>query len=342
MTSKPCHACFPGLLVCGFALCLVLGGTGRALGQNAVLQLKGGDQISGVILSVDTNQVVISNAWAGSLSVPVAQIGGCKAGTNPPVRLAETLAAAETHKPAGLHPATAKPASLLAAKPKETLKGQVNVGLDSLVAKKTQQNYYGKLQLTYVHPYASAPKKSFKNSTQITGQYQRTDGQESANRVNGNNKTDFDFAGSYYGYGSIGAGFDDVRKINFQYQLGPGLGRHMVRTDRTALNFESGIQYEVQHRRHKDDLESAFLRLAEDWTWQVMKNLSLNQKLAFYSNMGTTDLKQYRLDFNSTLSYGFWKNLSLDLSLDESYNTQVASGVSLNEFETRLSLGAKF
>ena len=42
--------------------------------QPVVLQLKNGDKISGLIISETTNQVVISNAWAGALSVPLAEI----------------------------------------------------------------------------------------------------------------------------------------------------------------------------------------------------------------------------------------------------------------------------
>lgn len=338
----------PSIFILGcFTLFLVLIGTYPGAAQNAILQLKSGDQVSGVIISVGTNQLVISNAWAGVLSVPVAQIAGCKAGTNPPIEMIAAIPAPATNEPAkvalaGTKPAVSKPAPAPAAKPKGAWHGQINVGLDSLIAATSQQDYFGKFKLTYLKPYQSNPKHFFRNTTQVSGQYQRTDGKQSANRANGNNKTDFDLAGSYYGYSSAGVGFDEVNKIDLQYQVGPGLGRHMIQTDDTALDFESGVDYETQYRRDADNLESFFLRLAEDWDWKIKKNLKLSQKFAFYPNLEPVNAGQYRFDFSSTLSYGFWENLTLDLTLDDSYNTEVVTGVQRNEFEARISLGATF
>lgn len=330
-------------------LFLALAGGGQALAQNAVLKLRSGDTISGVLVSVGTNQLVISNAWAGRLSVPVSQIADCKAGTNVPASVVVAIDFAKTNEPAtalvtGDQPAISeqKHASASPAKPKQKWRGQVNVGLDALASTKTQQSYFGKLKLTYLKPYHSESKKFFRNTTQLSGQYQRTDGQESANRASGNNKTDFDLTGTYYGYSSAGAGYDKVRKIDFQYQVGPGLGKHLIRTDEAALNLESGIEYEAQYRQDAADLESFFLRLAEDWDWKIRKNLGFSEKFAFYPNLEPVDAGQYRFDFTSTLSYGFWQNLSLDLTLDNSYNTQVVQGVERNEFEARLPLGATF
>lgn len=337
------------------ALFLVCAGDNLVLAQNVVLHLKGGDQVSGLIVSEGTNQVVISNAWTSDLSVPLSKIARRETVTNavtlasapaPTVKSVARPAAKAVVKPAKpahlTKLAAATPASSRPAKPRGKWKGQVNIGLDSLFSTKTQQDYFGKLQLTYTRPYASNPKKFFRNTSQFSGQYQRTDGQESANRAGANNKADFDLGTTSYGYCSAGAGFDEVRKIDLKYQLGPGMGSHLIRNDDTALNVESGIDYETQYRRGNDNLESFFLRLAQDWTWKIQKNLKLVEKFEFFPNLEPVDMGQYRIDYASSLSYGFWQNLTLDLTADNSYNTEVASGVQRNEFEVRLTLGATF
>lgn len=339
--------CLLGLLLCV--------GTCPVSAQSVVLHLKSGDQISGVIISQSTNQVVVSNAWVKTLPVPLSAIASRETITNTPAVAAAAKpapkpkpqpkeVAKKSAKPAKSTQvaAASKPASLPRSKPRGKWKGQVNVGLDALVSTRNQQNYFGKLRLVYTLPYASNPKKFFRNTAEFSGQYQRTDGQESANRANASDKSDFDIGTKSYGYFSSGVGFDEVRKIDKQFQLGPGMGSHLIRNDDTALNVESGLNYQAQYRRNTDNLESFFLRLAQDWTWKIRKNLKLVQKFEFLPNLEPVDFGQYQLGFNSTLSYGFWKNLSLDLTADDNYNTQVAPQVSRNEFEVRLMLGATF
>jgi putative salt-induced outer membrane protein YdiY len=320
-----------------FTLCRVVSA------QPVILHLKSGDQISGLIISENTNQVVISNAWVKALSVPLAEISKREAQTNAPA-LSPAPAIAKSPKAAPAAPtkiaAAAKPAIKLPAKPKGTLKGEVQLGLDAVVNTTDQQDYSSHLKLTYERPYDSYPKEFFRNTANFDGDYQRTDGKESANHGYGNNKSDFDLGKKCYGYTLFGAGFDEVQKIDFQYQAGPGLGMHVIQATNFVLDVESGLNYQVQYRQDTTNLKTLSLRLAHDFTWNIYKNLKLVENWAFYPD--TAHNGQFQNNFETTLSYGFWKNLSLNLTALDNYNTEPAPDVANNRFEIRSSLGVLF
>jgi hypothetical protein len=100
------------------------------------------------------------------------------------------------------------------------------------------------------------------------------------------------------------------------------------------------LDYQFQYRRNTSNLKTLSLRFAENFTWKLLKNLTLTESFAFYPDVDFPG--RYHDDFESTLSYGFWKNLSLNLTVLNSYDTEVAPGVDKNRFEIRSSLGVTF
>src|SRR5579864_2091956 len=53
---------------------LLLSAVFSAKAENVVLYLKGGDKITGFVVSEYTNRLVLSNSWARELSVPLKEI----------------------------------------------------------------------------------------------------------------------------------------------------------------------------------------------------------------------------------------------------------------------------
>lgn len=326
------------------ALLLVWGWSRAAAAQNVVLHLKSGDRISGRIVSESTTELVVSNAWTKALSIPLSLIAERKTNTvarpTPPTS-AGTRRTPSRKKPRRGHP---KPVHQSVAKAHPHAKGtwhsQIRLGLDAIFNTQDQQDYYGDAKVTYERPYAANPKKFFRNTSQLHGEYQRTDGVESANRVQGSNKSDFDIGSRYYAYALAGAGYDDIQKIDLEYKFGPGIGEHLITRKNFVLNIESGLNYEAQYRRDTANLETFYLRFGFDTTWKIRRNLKLTQEEAFYPDMEQEG--QYHNDFTANLSYGFWKNLSLNLTLQDDYNTEVAPGVDRNRLEVRSSLGITF
>ncbi|MGH7952434.1 MAG: DUF481 domain-containing protein [Limisphaerales bacterium] len=303
--------------------------------QEVILHLKSGDKISGLIVSESAGQVVISNAWVRTLSIPRAEISSReleKGATIPP------LVSPPQAKP--MVATTMKSALKPVTKSKGKWCGDARLGLDAIASTTDQQDYSGSLKLTYEQPYKSDPKKFFKNTSDFNIEYQRTDGQESANRACASNKSDFDIGKKSYGYSLFGVAHDYVQKIDAQYQISPGGGVHLIKQPNFVMNLEGGMDYQYQYRMDTPNLETFSFRLAEDITWIIQKNLKLTENLAFYPNV--EDNGQFRNDFQSVLSYGFWKNLSVNLTALDCYDTQVAADVDRNRFEIRSSLGITF
>lgn len=333
--------CLPGLrhfraAPCWLVVLLLCSTASTVSAQKVILELKSGDRVGGRIVSENAHRLVISNSWAAALSIPLSEIAARK--TN-------TVAAAASRAPSAVrkHPPPHPPKTVSNAplkprsRPKGTWHGHIRIGLDAIFNTRDQQDYYGDIKLTYQKPYRSNPKKFFRNTTQIHAEYLKTDGKKSANRAQFSNKSDFDVADSFYASGLAGVGYDEVRKIDLQYKFGPGIGNHLIARKSYVLNVETGLNYEAQYRRDTDNLETFYLRLALDSTWRIQQNLKWTHEVAFYPDL--EEEGQYHNDFSSTLSYGFWRNLSLNLTVLDDYNTEVAPGVNQNRLELRFSLG---
>ncbi len=311
-----------------------------ALGQtNVVLYLKNGDRLAGAIVSEDTNRVVLATSWLPELPVPQAVI-----------ERREVLPAANPNAVAINPPAPVvssnavtlpKPvtAPVAAAGPK-LWTANVNVGLNLVYGATDSQLYYGTLKLTYEQPYKSNPKKFFRNVFGYTANYGETAGKESANNMGGTVKTDFDVGEHLYLYNAGAVGYDTIRKINLYYSVGPGVGYHLFTQPKWVANVESGLSYQAQYRSAGGNVESVYLRAAEDVTWKISDRVSFTQKYEFFQNLETGD--QFRWQFNATLEYSLWQGVSLNLSALDLYDTNPAPGVDKNELQVRSSIGIAF
>ena len=326
----------PDLICRGLILAaLLLGNSTRA--QNVILHLRNGDRLAGTILSESTNEVRMSNVWSKELVVPVSQIERRETPMAGVDTAAATIAAALA-KPA----LVAAGASVPAATPwYKHWKGDLSVGTDLERGGTTDRElYYGKLNLTYSHPYASDPKQFFRNIFTYSADYGKTDGTLSANDMGGSSKTDFDFSRKIYAYNLGAASYDVIRKIDLHYEEGPGAGYHLFTGTNFIVNTELGVNYQTEHRSDNTSTHSVYYRLAEDVTWKLNKQMNLTEKYEFFPRADNPG--QYRSRFESTLGYALLLNFSLNLSVIDLYDTQPATGVPQNDFQLRTSLGVKF
>jgi len=335
-------------------LVLCMGWVPPVFGQNegmVTLQLLNGDQLTGEVVSEDEDQVVIKTTWESTIAIPKKQIelrlpqvlpqdSQGQTATNPPPLTAQTTT--PTNAPAPAETKVEKPAQpKTVAKAPKYWKWDLKLGTDLVQGAKDRQIYFGQTSLTYSRNYESNAKKFLRNKTEYRVDYGETDGDVSANRMVGANKLDFDIFSSYYGYGAMGAGYDTVRKIEYQVEIGPGLGYHLVAKKSVALDVELGVNY--QYREGLDTAPNRELfqgRVGQELTWEVVPKITLTEAVAFLPFLN--DFGQYQVRFEGNLGFGIVRHLSLNLTVQNLYDTLPAPGVPNNEFQFRSSLGVNF
>ena len=309
--------------------------------QSVIVHLKNGDRITGAIVSESTNQIVLSNLFAKELVIPMAQIerrevvaGTAVVSTNAPPNVAGTNDAAGGLLP-GKKPALANTNTFW-----RRWKGELSLGTDIERGALDHQLFYGRAKLTYAQPYESDPKEFFRNILTYDAEYGKTQGILSDNRMGGSSKTDFDLSRKVYVYNLGAASYDEVRKINLHYEEGPGVGYHWITRSNFVVNLELGANYQAEDRMDNTHTHSAYFRLAQDMTWKVNKQMNLTEKYEYFPRVGYAT--QYRMRFESTLSYALMLNVSLNFSVIDLYDTQPTVGVPNNDLQLRTSVGLKF
>ncbi|HLP77321.1 MAG TPA: DUF481 domain-containing protein [Candidatus Paceibacterota bacterium] len=314
-----------GLLVC-------TGGATSIPAQTVNIRLSSGDRISGTILTENTSRLVLSNSWNAGISVPLKQIVSRTTNTAPIVagsESTETVVFGEA-KPRVVKPPTPVPSAW---------NGEAQIGLNLLYGPKQLESFYGRFKLAYQKPYKSNPKKFFRNGFDYSIDYGRTEGQTSSDRMHASDKTSFDLVDKWYVYNLLGGGYDHVLHIDSQYEAGPGVGYHLITRTNFAMNVESGLNYQAQYRTNNSELQDVYYRFAEDITWKIMDRLSLIEKFELFPRVNLTG---FRSRFESTLKYDLWKNLSLNLTVLDLYDTDPVIVSAENELQIRSSIGVKF
>ncbi len=316
-----------------------------ARAESVILHLRNGDRLAGDIVSENTNQVVLATSWIKELPVPVSAILRREPATNAAPGLAveqQTVTPAKTNVVAAAKPVPPPAAPASPPKPPTPKRWKVNltVGTDTQFGAQDRQLYTGRVKLTYEQPYKSDPKKFFRNILDYAVDYGKADGVKSADRMYGSVKTDFDVGSHLFVYNLGGVGYDDIRKINLEYEEGPGVGYHLFTKPKFVMNVEGGINYQAQHRSSSDNVENFYYRLAEDITWKITSRLTLVEKAELFPQVEDPD--KYRARFDATLSFALWQNITFNLSVLDLYDTNPAQGVDNNEVQVRSMLGVTF
>jgi len=310
-------------IICAGAL-LLLALLSRPLSgaETVTLTLRNGDRITGTLTSENTNHVVLSTPWIKELSIPTAQIS----------KRERIIDKAPGPVPgAGATAGTTSPE--LKRKPARLLAGEINLGADLGFSEKNRQLYAGKAKVIFAW-------ERLKNTFDYDFSYGRTAGILSANRMDGFSKTDFDLGHRFYVYNLGGAGYDEIRKINLRYEIGPGTGYHLVQRTNLLLNTEFGADYQAQDLIDNTTTKLFFYRFAENVTWQFNSRLSMDEKFEFFPRVEEFD--QYRFRFETNFRYHLMANLSLNLTVIDQYDTQPPDAVTRNDLQLRSSVGVKF
>lgn len=331
--------------------------------------------MTGTVISEDAARLTLTNSTLGKLSVPLLQIERRSPGTqsvatvksdSPPAVDASVQRQLDNVRDAyvtGLISVTefqrqrlgilaqATPASTAAtpvkkapspagvvgppipAKPVTKLTGEAQAGLDLAFATKDRQLFSGRFKVQHIY-------SRLRNTGDYLFTYGRTEGQLSANRMDGTLKTDYDVTARNYAYNVGGAGYDEVRKLDNYFQVGPGAGWRALKLTNLMWNLEAGANFQEQNRTDGTQTDIFSYRLAEDGKWLVNSKFTLDQKLEFFAQVD--DVQEYRLRFEANAKYWLRNNLSLNLTLIDLYDTMAARGVEANDLQIRSTIGVRF
>jgi putative salt-induced outer membrane protein YdiY len=320
-----------------------------AFAQTFTFELKNGDRVTGRIISEKTNTLILSNAWARELTLPLAEISKRFPNTNGVV--ASTASA--TNKPATNAVALAKVvAATNALFTSPLLKhwhGEIHVGADLTFSERDRQVFNAKSKLLYakdrlkaVLDYDMTYGRSEVEERVGTGTnaHRRTVTRPDANRMNGSVKVDYDLTKKIYVYNLGAAGYDEIRKIDLRYEIGPGVGYHLIQRTNFFVNVEAGVNY--QHEEHTDGetINTFFYRFGENAAWKITPRLTWDERLEYTPRVG--ELEFYRVRFETNLRYAMLQNVFVNLSIVDIYDSDPARGVSRNDLQIRSSVGVKF
>jgi putative salt-induced outer membrane protein YdiY len=296
----------------------------RTTGQEVILHLRNGDRITGFVISESTNRVVLTNAWSSAITVPQNTIVRRETPAAAAVATTNTV----TKTPAVSPSATPPP------KPGMLLSGEIQVGADLGFSEKNHQVYSGRAKVSLIH-------HRLRNLVDYSFSYGRTEGIVSANRMDGSAKTDYDLTSRLYTYNLMGAGYDEIRKIDRRFEIGPGLGYYLVKRTNFVFKTEAGVNYQAQYFTDDTQNELFFYRFAEEAAWKINSRLTLDEKFEFFPQVEDF-MGRYRFRFESNLRYALLNNLFFTITVLDQYDTAPPAGVGPNDLQVKSTLGVKF
>lgn len=347
-------------------LAFVLAFGPAALAAPVVITLRNGDRITGEIKSENADRVVLKSAVAGTIRIPKAEISkrepllppASSATANPPAASpASPVAPAPKPAPAAVAVAPTqetKPPLTLTNAPSRTLGSTVRSWLPGWMVPYTT-NWHGSVQLGMDLGFGTADRKTFygnayanhaynrvRNNAEYHVAYGTLNGRESANRMNGRIKTDYDFGTKRrtYAYHTGGVGYDEIRRVELEFDEGVGMGYKIFQRPKFNLNGEIGGQYQNINFLTAQDRSYLSIRAAENLTWQVSPKLQLTQRLTFLPNV--EQLSDYRVRFELSASYPLFKRVTISFNAIEMFDSAPPPRVDKNDLTVQSTIGLNF
>ena len=329
-------------------LLLVIAALASNQAAQVILHLKNGDRLTGKIVSDTTNSVVLATPFFGTVPVPLGEITKREILPEPPPggdNLSPTTTATTNNATAGLapslHPAPGPKPPLAPANPEAApisaatnfWKNDVRFGLNTRYAAQNSQEILLVGKTTYTHP-------PWRHLFDASFKYGTIEGVLSANSVLGSEKTEYQLSPKTYLFNLVGAGYDEIRHIDAQADVGPGIGVELLKLTNFVWKSEIGFNFQQQYRSDDTQQTSYAIRLAEIFAWRIWDKLTADAKVEFFPNLA--EMGEYRLRWESTLRYPVSNRLTLNLEFIDIYDTQPAKDVTPNDLQIRSTIGVNF
>ena len=302
---------------------------------NEIVRLKNGDRVTGVVVKEDATSLHLATKWSANVILPKAEIEKRELET-PVNETAKVLPVPAVIDPLPAPPPASAPGTAAApSKPKGTWKTNLQLGADLREGAVSSYLYSASAKVTYA-------RGTWQNTADWRYSYGKSGTTLSADRMDGTLKSDLDLGKErrWFVYALGGAGYDEIRKIDYQYEVGPGLGRHLMTRTNMTLNAEMGFSFQEQNFSNASRRSELRLRIAEDYFWRITPKVKLEQKAEIQPAFD--DPADYRVRFEAGLSYALFNNVSWNVSVIDIYDSEPTTGVSNNDLQVRSGVGISF
>jgi hypothetical protein len=340
----------------------------RVSAASLLVTLSNGDRITGDVLSEDNTQLVILSPLAGRIAIPKSAVAqrietstsNNSSGPSPaaapapatlPKLVSTNVAAASLQTNAA--PATIAGGKKPAAPPPPTQSWFV--GLMPVSMRPLFTNWHGGLNLGMDVGFGTSDRRTFylngnashswdrvRNTVDYHVAYGTVNAVQSANRMEGSEKTETDLgkARRLYIYNQGGAGYDEIRRIDLEFHEGAGLGYKLIQRPKLNLNTEAGLQYQDQDYRNQPRHSFVSVRLGENLVWRPIDKLEVRHSLAYTPDLADFSVVRFRTDLS--LVYPLFKRITLSFNLIDLYDSQPAIGVKNNDLQVQSTIGVNF
>jgi putative salt-induced outer membrane protein len=178
------------------------------------------------------------------------------------------------------------------------------------------------------------------------GQYARSDGATTANRIGGTGLYSRDITPDWFGFGELDLLHDIPSDLSLRTTIGSGIGYHVIKKPDQTFDLSGGLAYTMDRYRHAQRIEDetrdrynhAELLLAEESNNKLTDNTTFKQKLTVYPNLRNTG--DVRTVFDAGLSVAMTRQLALTATLSHRYDSRPGEGLGRNDtlFVTGVSL----
>lgn len=157
--------------------------------------------------------------------------------------------------------------------------------------------------------------------------------------LHGNAQYNHLFNQRLYGYASADAQHDGIQDLAYQVSLSPGAGYYFIKTLATQVVGEIGPGI-ITERRGQDNETYMTLRLAEHWDQKIGASAKCWEKVELLPEV--TKFDNYIMNAEVGLESPLYKNLSLQVTLDDAYVNEPAADRTSNDVRLVSGIVYKF
>ncbi len=301
--------------------------------------LKNGDRLTGSIVKSDGKELVLKSEFAGIVAIQWAAVDSITSTAPVYVHLTtgETLNGLVTTTDGKFVIATASAGTITATKDKvkaiesageepayeKSMKkpslldlwtGFFDLGLSlargnsdtttfTIGANATRPTPHDKITLYFNSLYS----KNTSNGVSVLGSDQEL----------GGIRYDRNFTPRNFVFGSGDFEYDKFQNLNLRAVLGAGLGRHVVKTDRTVLDLFAGGALDKEYFFNNIHRTSGDIQAGDQFSYKFNKTTQIAESLIFFPDL--THTGEYRINFDTAVVTQLKKWLGFHLTVSDRY-----------------------